>query len=239
MAAAPVAIASSKEACPVPEYLNATYGRLPRVTLEVKRERRLDILVVGTGSSLLAGARGPATSYPARLEVALTDRLPGVAVAVRTDVQPRRTAAAMQEALGKALLDAKPRLVIWQTGTVDAMRGVDLDDFRNTLDQGLAAIAKAGADAVLMNMQYSPRTESMIATGPYVDMMRYVAQHLDVPLFDRLAIMRHWSETGVFDFTSQDKSQIAERVHDCLGRLLADLVIQTAGLKPETRPDTR
>ena len=50
-----------------------------------------------------------------------------------------------------------------------------------------------------MNLQYSPRTETMISAPPYLDNMRVVAQQHDVPLFDRFAIMRQWNDSGVFD----------------------------------------
>ena len=59
----------------------------------------------------------------------------------------------------KLLEDKRPTLVIWQTGTVDAMRSVDPDDFRAAVDEGVAALQKAGTDVILMNLQYSPRTE--------------------------------------------------------------------------------
>ena len=39
----------------------------------------------------------------------------------------------------KILADDHPALVIWQAGTVDALRGVEPEDFRNSLDQGLDA----------------------------------------------------------------------------------------------------
>ena len=42
------------------------------------------------------------------------------------------------------------------------------------------------ADVILMNMQYSPRTETMISLSTYADNMRVVARDRDVPLFDRL-----------------------------------------------------
>jgi hypothetical protein len=96
----------------------------------------------------------------------------------------------------------KPTLVIWQTGTVDAMRSVDPDDFRSALDEGVVALQNAGADLVLINLQYSPRTETMISAPPYLDNMRVVAQQHEVPLFDRFAIMRHWNEAGDFDLFS-------------------------------------
>ena len=62
--------------------------------------KRLDILVVGAGSSLLPGPNGAKNAYPARLQLALAEKLPGVAVKVTTDVQARRTAAEMVKTLG-------------------------------------------------------------------------------------------------------------------------------------------
>jgi hypothetical protein len=82
-----------------------------------------------------------------------------------------------------------------------------------------------------MNMQYSPRTESMIALSAYVDNMRVVSRDRDAPLFDRLAVMRHWSETGAFDLYAATKDiTMAERVHDCIGRALASMIIDAAHL---------
>ena len=48
--------------------------------------------------------------------------------------------------LPKILTDDQPALVIWQAGTVDALRGVEPEDFRISLDQGIDAIAAADAD---------------------------------------------------------------------------------------------
>ena len=47
----------------------------------------------------------------------------------------------------KLMEDKKPTLVIWQTGTVDAMRSIDPDDFRTAVDDGVAAMEKAGRNA--------------------------------------------------------------------------------------------
>ena len=127
----------------------------------------------------------------------------------------------------------KPTLVIWQTGTVDAMRSVDPDDFRGAVDEGVVALQKAGADVVMINLQYSPRTETMISAPPYLDNMRVVAQQHDVPLFDRFAIMRHWNEAGDFDLCSNvHGTDMAKRVHACLGRALSKFVLDAARLDP-------
>ena len=69
----------------------------------------------------------------------------------------------------------------------------------------------------------------MIALGTYAENMRWVALQQEVPLFDRFSIMKLWSDLGTFDLYSPAKKlDTAEQVHDCIGRLLADLVIAAA-----------
>ncbi len=220
--------------CRVAENLAETSFRLPRVTRALAA-KRLTVLVVGAGSSQLPGSGGGANAYPARLQQVLAQQLPGVDVKVTTDVKAKRTATEMVKTLPALLSAAKPALLVWQTGTVDAMLSVDPDQFSQALDNGINAAHSAGADVVLINAQYSPRTESMIALGTYAEDMRWVALQHEVPLFDRFSIMRLWSDLGTFDlYSATKKLDIAERVHDCIGRLLADFVIAAA--KPEEPP---
>ena len=215
--------------CDVPGYLLFGDTELNRAGAAVKDQKRLNIAVVGTASSLLVG--GGAKAYPARLEARLRARLPGVAVEVKTEIKPRQTVAEMAEGLESLLKDIKPDLIIWQAGTVDAMRGIDPETFRSELQDGVETVQAKGADVILMNMQYSPRTESLIALTAYLDNMRVVARDRDTPLFDRLAIMRHWSEDGIFDLYAATKNPaMAERVHDCIGRALASMIIDAAHL---------
>ena len=201
---------------------------LPHVAKAIGAHR-LSVLVVGAGSSILPGPNGAQMAYPARLQVALAAALPGVAVTVATDVKSRRSAAVMLRGMAKALATASPQLVIWQTGTVDAMLAVDPDTFSDTLEAGIVLAGKAGADMVLVNSQYSPRTDSMIALATYTEDMHWVALQHAVPLFDRFSIMKLWEDRGTFDLTgAQNKLETAQQVHDCIGRLLADLVTGVA-----------
>lgn len=200
-----------------------------RMTARAIAAKRLDILVIGAGSSALPGPNGTRNAYPARLQNALAEMLPAVTVKVSTDVSPHRTALEMVHVLPAALSAAKPTLVIWQTGTVDALQGVDADQFSQALDQGINLAHNAGADVVLVNAQYSPRTESMIALGTYAENMRWVALQHEIPLFNRFGIMRLWSDLGTFDFTTATKKlDMAVRVHECIGWLLAEFIVQAA-----------
>jgi hypothetical protein len=225
------AFAQDPKTCSIPGYLLLADNELKQVAAAVKAGR-LNVVVVGSGSSLLSGADGPRSAYPARLEIALSRRLPGIAVKVVSIAKSRETAEAMAQEFEQILADSKPDLVVWQTGTVDAIRGVPKDDFQDVLSEGVEKLQAGKADVILMNPQYSPRTESMIAIGPYADIMRVVSQHYGVLLFDRLSIMRHWSEDGQFDLHAASKSNnLAQRVHDCLGRAIASLIIQSAHLE--------
>ncbi len=142
--------------------------------------------------------------------------------------------------LAKILADDKPSLVIWQAGTSDALSGVEPEDFRNSLDQGVTQIQAANADVILMNMQYSPRTESMLDVSTYADVMRWVAQQRGALLFDRLAIMHYWNDAGTFDlYTATKKYDMARRVHECIARALASQIVNAAHLDAVRMQTTR
>ncbi|MGI8527514.1 MAG: SGNH/GDSL hydrolase family protein [Pseudolabrys sp.] len=207
---------------------------MPQVAKALK-QKQLDILVVGAGSSSLPGASGTINAYPARLQAALTEKLPGVAVKVTADVKSGRTALDSLKAIAAGLKASRPALLVWQSGTVDAMHQVELDTFNTALDSGVAEAQAAGSDVILVNAQYSPRTESMIALGAYSENMRWIALQREIPLLDRFSIMKLWAELGTFDFNAPTKKlDIAERVHDCIGRLLADLIVEAS--KPAAPP---
>jgi lysophospholipase L1-like esterase len=231
LTAAPARAEDAPASCEVPAYLLTSESALPKVANAVKNSHSLDILVVGSRSSTINTTDGSA--YPGRLQAVLHDKLPSVTVNVSVEIQAKKTADEVASGLAKLVESKKPTLVIWQTGTVDAMRSIDPDDFRVAVDDGVAALQNAGADVILMNLQYSPRTETMISAPPYLDNMRVVAQQHDVPLFDRFAIMRQWNDSGDFDlFSASHGLELAKRVHDCLGRALSTFVIDAAHLNP-------
>jgi hypothetical protein len=221
----------ARQPCDVPAYLLNSESVLSKVAEAVKTGKGLSVLVVGSRSSTIASSEDSA--YPAQFQAALKEKLPQTPITLSVELQTSKTAEEVDTSLVKLLEAKKPTLVIWQTGTVDAMRSIDPDDFRSAVDEGVAALQKAGADVVLINLQYSPRTETMISAPPYLDNMRVVAQQHEVPLFDRFAIMRYWNEAGDFDlFSTTHGTDLAKRVHGCLGRALSKFVFDAAHLGP-------
>ena len=235
LTAVPVRAEDAPASCEVPDYLLTSESSLPKVADAIKNNRSLDILVLGSRSSTINAPANSseATAYPGRLQVALKEKLPSIAVNVSIEIQAKKTAEEIAAGLPKLMEGKKPVLVIWQTGTVDAVRSVDPEDFRTAVDEGVVALQETGADVILMNPQYSPRTETMISAPPYLDNMKVVAQQHDVPLFDRFAIMQHWNESGEFDlFSTFHGVELAKRVHNCIGRALSQFVIDAAHLNP-------
>jgi hypothetical protein len=224
--------AQSSDKCAVPSYLLFGDALLDRVNAAVSKDKALKIVVLGGTSSTLPGPDGAQSAYPARLEGALQQRLPGVKITVKANTKARQSASDAADTIDQLILDQKPNLVVWQAGTYDAVRGTDVEDFRSTVADGVERLQASGADVVLVNMQYSPRTESIVAFGAYADSLRWVAREREVPVFDRQAIMRHWYDTGQFDLyaTTKDMST-AKQVHECIGRALAALIIDAARLK--------
>jgi len=223
--------AQSADACAVSDDLLTTDASLPHVAEAVAQAKHLQVAVVGSASSTLRGANGVQHAYPAQLEAELGRRLAGVSVKVVPHIQ-QGAAADVAATFPRLMASEKPNLVIWQTGTTDVMVGIDQDAFHDALDKGVETLQTSGADVILMNLQYSPRTDPMMHVAPYADAMRVVAEDRGVPLFDRMGIMKYWNDEGTFDFYSMSNDGTVERVHHCIGSLLADMVIGSSKSVP-------
>src|SRR5262249_41019708 len=98
------------DACAVAAHLVQADAALTHVAAAIKK-KSLTVVIEGTTSSSLPGQNGPALAYPARLEAALQQKLPGVSVKVISLAKPRQSAADMAQTFPKVLRDEKPALI--------------------------------------------------------------------------------------------------------------------------------
>src|SRR3569833_3020370 len=98
------ATADDAHFCSVPAYLLSTDSTLPKVEAAFKARSPIRVLVIGSRSSTLSGPDGTASNYPARFEVALRSKLPGIEISVTTDLHPRETAADVAAKIEKIML---------------------------------------------------------------------------------------------------------------------------------------
>lgn len=190
---------------------------------------RMRVLVVGSASVAGTSLPDPAGAWPARLQALLAERYPasGITVSVRggrgasvTDNLPR---------LVEGLRAETPSLVIWQAGTVELSRGMDPGEMSEVMREGLEAIRRAGAEAIVMDQQYSRFLRANANIEPYRDQLRLIAAGNGAALFPRYALMQHWVETGALDLERvprADRVAALDRLNDCMAAAVARLVIQ-------------
>jgi lysophospholipase L1-like esterase len=220
--------------CEVSPDLMPDSGPFPHARAEMDKDHRLKIVALGSSSTLGLGASNSQAAWPARLQAVLAARLSGTDVRVVNRGLARQTAAQMVERIDSDVLSEKPSLVIWETGTAEAVRGTALDEFSDALLTGVDRLSAAGIDVILMDTQYSRSTAEIINFEPYVAAIDQVAAMRDVDRFPRYAIMRYWVDNDRFQFAGMSggaAKKMADQVYDCLGHLLATDIIH--GLNAE------
>jgi hypothetical protein len=239
---APAFAADDRTVCAVPESLDYSAIELPAMSAALKAQDEVRIVVVGSASSGGLGLTPHERAYPERLVHELEKRFAGSRFAVTNLSSRGQFAKAMADRFAKEVLPLHPALVIWQTGTVEAVRGSDLDDFGDTLDYGLGLLRSHDIDVILVNMQYSPQMSSLVNVSPYRDAMSWVSQNRSIMLFDRYEIMRYWQDSGTVDFGSpskEDQARYDDLVHGCVAQLLGEMIQNGVSLSRQNadKPD--
>jgi hypothetical protein len=218
--------------CRVPAEIVAEDPRLKATAAQFAAKKPVTIVAIGGASTAgTASGNGDQYGYPRRLQEALRRRHPGLSITVLNKGVPRQLTQQMVERFATDIYPADPTLVLWETGTVDAVRGIDVDAFTDAVQQGIAALRQHNFDVMLINMQYNPSTGSVIDFEPYLEALNHAADLDDVFIFRRFEIMKYWSESGVFDFVDVPKERrvrLAQEVYRCIGETLAEAIDHAA-----------
>jgi acyl-CoA thioesterase I len=221
-----LAFAEERE-CAVPERFASSEPPLSKTPRALAKRREVLIVALGGASTVGLAAGKAELAWPSRLASALNDRFSSEGIKVVNLSVARQTAETAAKRLDRDVLPLKPTLVIWETGTMEAVRGIDVDQFRETLQAGINKLHAADIELVLMNMQFSRDTDAMIHFSPYLAAMREIAASNGVPLFRRHGIMRYWAESGSLDLRvrgGEQRRQVAAKLYDCIGHAMADFV---------------
>ncbi|MFY7962036.1 MAG: SGNH/GDSL hydrolase family protein [Elsteraceae bacterium] len=219
--------------CQVPiEYVHDN-SPLPSLEAALRAPETTRIVAIGSASMAGMGASAPAKSYAERFLATFQDRMQHAAT---LDNKAARSMSVSDwlPRIEREVMAGKPALVLWEAGTVDAVRGVDTVEFARMLSEGVHLMKQAGADVLLIDPLFSKRTTTMLNLRPYIDAMKAVAIAENLVFFDRLEIMKFWFESGYFKFADKpDAAMMAEndRIFDCLGRLLTVTVERSVKLK--------
>lgn len=141
------------------------------------------------------------------------------------------TAETMAAILRKALAARHYTLVLWQTGTVEAVRGLRPDFFHSVLQDGVDAAVQANADLVLVDPQFSRFLRANTDMGPYEGVLEQVAGLPGVSLFRRFDLTQGWVDDGQVDLERVSRDQRDRTIgllNTCLGHALARYVLAGA-----------
>lgn len=216
--------------CPIPDSLGLGDISLP-ATRQAVAAGRLVVLTVGGSASSGLAAGGVGATYPAQLELMLREQLHGTNVLVVPRAQAHMGSDAVAQALDTELAATGARLVIWGVGPAEAGSGIAPDALEDTIQNGIAKIQKAGADVILMDLQYAPSVARVLDLVPYRDATLRAAAANEVPVLDRYELMREWSNDGVLDLDATDpkaRIQVARELFACLATVLADGIVKAA-----------
>lgn len=217
--------------CKAPNEVTQLHVKLPNTARAIRRGQELVIVAVGSSSTVGVGASSAGNSYPARLALELSERLPRRKISVINSGVNGETASDMLARFEKDVLPYKPQLVIWQTGSNAVLKGVALDDYIETVRRGVKRLKATNTDIILMDPQYAPRVVRRPTLNRMIDFMRQTADDLGVGLFQRFAIMRHWVNSGqarMEDMISRDQLHMNDASYKCIARLLANIVAEVA-----------
>jgi acyl-CoA thioesterase I len=213
--------------CLAPPDLIQVSARLPHLAARVRGRQPLTIVAIGGASTRGAAAGVPDNAYPHRLQLWLNTAFPGLPITVINKGVPRQSAQEMVVRFAADVAAARPALAIWEVGIVDAVRGVEIDDFAAALQTGIDELKKWAIDIVLVDMQFSPRANTLIDFERYLDTVHRIGELNEVYVFPRYALMRYWSEQHMFNLdevAGGERARLAASVYDCIGHQLAEAI---------------
>ena len=223
--------------CSVPDDTAMIEAALPRLARKLRTSDPLTVVVIGSGSAVGSGTSGKEAAFPFRFETRLQKSYPKPKIRLVVLAAMGQTAVLSYARIAKEVLPLKPALVIWQTGSADAARGVPVMEFGTALEHGIGDLRDQGSDVLLVDSQFSPRASLLLNTDGYREAVRWNARRYDLPLFKRYDTMQYWWSHDVFDLDAEDKAsqtKIADRIHDCVAALLVRVVERGVGVVPRS-----
>jgi len=214
-------------ACDIPDELIQVDDKLPHLAERLQAKEPVKIVAIGGASTTGLAAGSSDLAYPHRLQEILTRWYPASPITVVNRGVPRQTAQQMLERFPSDVFAEDPVLVIWETGTTDAVRGVGVDDFAAALQTGIDDLKARGVDIMLVDMQFSHSTATVIDFERYLNALHRVGDVNDITVFPRFEMMRFWSEQNIFNFdgvAKDERASLAAKVYECIAGKLAEAI---------------
>jgi acyl-CoA thioesterase-1 len=233
-AALAVAAPPALFACSAPAEFSHLNYPLRHSARRLANGESLTIVAIGSSSTAGVGASSSAMSYPSRLAAELKQRFPGREITVINRGVNGQETQDMVARFATDVIAVHPDIVLWQVGTNSVLRDHPLKPHSILLREGIAELKEAGADVVLIDMQFAPRVLAKPETQGMEDQIAFAAKEESVDLFRRFALMRNWHDVQHIPFetfVAPDQLHMNDWSYACVAKLLAAGIVEAA-----TRP---
>ena len=191
----------------------------------------ITVVAIGSSSTAGAGASSPAKSYPSQLAVEFKRLFPTHSITVLNRGANGEEVADMIKRFDKAVVAAKPDLVLWQLGTNSVIRDHMFNDHGAAIRDGLNKIRSTGADVVLIDPQFTPKVVAKLEAEHMVELIATTAKVENVDLFRRFDVMKRWREADhmAFEsFVSPDGLHLNDWSYACMAKGLGRAIAEAA-----------
>ncbi len=215
-------------ACPASSSVGAAGRPLDALAAAIKAGGPVDVLAVGSAATVAQDGTAAGVSFPYHMIEALHAALPHVDFELTVKGSRGMTAQDILPLLDAQVAARSFPLVLWQTGTVEAVKALRPDSLHAALAAGVAHVRARGGDVVLIDPNYSRALRANTEIDPYMQVLRQVADMPGVVLFPRYELTRGWVDKGELDVErvpKADRVAVIDALHRCVGEALAGFVL--------------
>ena len=192
----------------------------------IRAQRDPKVLAIGSSSTAGVGASRPSAAYIAKLESGLKGAFRGLDFDVIGRGLSGEVAEGQSARMRREIEETKPDLVLWQVGTNDAIRHVEVEAFRACLTRTLTWLISNRIDVVLVDPQYGDKLDRDEHYARIVAVIAEVARDMRVLLVDRFTAMKELSrERGDRFYLSSDDLHLNDTGHRCMAEQLARAIV--------------
>lgn len=224
--------------CSAPSNDIAMPAALPNMTEALEKKQPIKVLAIGSSSTVGVGASHPQRNYPNQLGEILKKSFAGVDLKIMNKGVSGEVAAATAERLRSLMAHhGKPRLILWQVGTNDALARVPVESFSETVRTTVRWLKSHNIDVVLVGLQYTPNVVKDEHYHAIRAALRTVADEEQVLHVRRFAAMEFLTRVKGSALLAQDELHLNDLGYRCMAEHIAHAMVLSRFLRVKPRPN--
>jgi lysophospholipase L1-like esterase len=223
--------------CAAPSADIAQPTALPNLAEALEKKQPIKVLAIGSSSTVGVGASNPQRNYPNQLSALLKKSFAGLDLQVTNKGVSGEVAAATADRIKSLAALDKPRLVLWQVGTNDALARVPVDSFAETVRSTVRWLKSHEIDVVLVGLQYTPNVVKDEHYHAIREALRKIAEEEQVLHVRRFAAMEFLTRVKGSALLAQDDLHLNDLGYRCMAEHIAHAMVISSFLRVKPRPN--